>query len=88
MFKLHIPHWIPVALPTVYFFEEPALQLPRDQNQRRSCSFARQQQAKSWELRAAMSLARLWRGQGKTQQARELLAPVYGWFTEGFDTAI
>ena len=47
---------------------------------------ARQQQAKSWELRAAMSLARLWRSQGKVQQARELLAPVYGWFTEGFDT--
>ena len=47
---------------------------------------ARQQQAKSWELRAAMSLARLWRDQGKVQKARELLAPVYGWFTEGFDT--
>ena len=47
---------------------------------------ARNQQAKSWELRAAMSLARLWRDQGKPQQARELLAPVYGWFTEGFDT--
>jgi len=47
---------------------------------------ARQQQAKSWELRAAMSLARLWRSQGKPQQARELLAPVYGWFREGFDT--
>jgi predicted ATPase len=47
---------------------------------------ARQQQAKSWELRASMSLARLWRNQGKVQQARELLAPVYGWFTEGFDT--
>ena len=47
---------------------------------------ARQQQAKSWELRASMSLARLWRSQGKVQQARELLAPVYGWFTEGFDT--
>jgi predicted ATPase len=45
-----------------------------------------QQQAKSWELRASMSLARLWRSQGKVQQARELLAPVYGWFTEGFDT--
>ena len=45
-----------------------------------------QQQAKSWELRAAMSMARLWRDQGKPQQARELLAPVYGWFTEGFDT--
>ena len=52
----------------------------------RALTVARQQQAKSWELRAAMSLARLWRDQGKTQQARELLAPVYGWFTEGFDT--
>jgi predicted ATPase len=47
---------------------------------------ARKQQAKSWELRAAMSMARLWRDQGKAQQARELLAPVYNWFTEGFDT--
>ena len=52
----------------------------------RALTIARQQQAKSWELRAAMSLARLWRDQGKVQQARELLAPVYGWFTEGFDT--
>jgi predicted ATPase len=47
---------------------------------------ARQQQTKSWELRAAMSMARLWRDQGKPQQAHELLAPVYSWFTEGFDT--
>jgi predicted ATPase len=47
---------------------------------------ARHQKAKSLELRAAMSLARLWRDQDKVQQARELLAPVYGWFTEGFDT--
>jgi class 3 adenylate cyclase/predicted ATPase len=52
----------------------------------RALAVARQQQAKSWELRTAMSLARLWRDQGKVQQARELLAPVYGWFTEGFDT--
>jgi predicted ATPase len=52
----------------------------------RALKVARGQQAKSWELRAAMSLARLWRDQGKPQQARELLAPVYGWFTEGFDT--
>jgi predicted ATPase len=52
----------------------------------RALAVARQQQAKSWELRAAMSKARLWRSQGKPQQARELLAPVYGWFTEGFDT--
>jgi predicted ATPase len=47
---------------------------------------AREQHAKSWELRAAMSMARLWRDQGKREEARELLAPVYGWFTEGFDT--
>jgi predicted ATPase len=47
---------------------------------------ARKQQAKSFELRAAMSLARLWRDQDKPQQARELLAPVYGWFTEGLET--
>jgi predicted ATPase len=52
----------------------------------RAFGVARQQQAKSWELRAATSLARLWRSQGKPQQARELLAPVYGLFTEGFDT--
>ena len=52
----------------------------------RALAVARQQQAKSWELRASMSLARLWRDQGKPQQARELLAPVYGWFSEGFDT--
>jgi predicted ATPase len=49
-------------------------------------SIARQQQAKSWELRAAMSMARLWRDQGKRDEARELLTPVYGWFSEGFDT--
>jgi predicted ATPase len=52
----------------------------------RSLAVARAQQAKSWELRAAMSMARLWRDQGKRQEARELLAPIYGWFTEGFDT--
>jgi predicted ATPase len=49
-------------------------------------AIARRQQAKSWELRAAMSMAGLWRDQDKPRQARELLAPVYGWFTEGFDT--
>jgi predicted ATPase len=52
----------------------------------RALSVAREQQAKSWELRAAMSMARLRRDQGKRNEARELLAPVYGWFTEGFDT--
>lgn len=48
---------------------------------------ARGQQAKSWELRAAMSLARLYRNQGRPDAARDLLAPIYGWFTEGFDTS-
>jgi predicted ATPase len=48
---------------------------------------ARQQQAKSLELRATTSVGRLWQRQGKCTEARELLAPVYGWFTEGFDTA-
>jgi predicted ATPase len=52
----------------------------------RTITIARGQMAKSWELRAAMSLTRLWRDQGKRQQARDLLAPIYGWFTEGFDT--
>jgi predicted ATPase len=50
-------------------------------------TIARHQQAKSWELRAAMSLGRLWQQQGKRTEAYELLAPIYGWFTEGFDTA-
>ena len=52
----------------------------------RALAVARQQQAKSWELRAAMSMARLRRDQGKRQEAHDLLAPVYSWFTEGFDT--
>ena len=71
---------------------EVALKLPAPDTEKaekhfeRALEVARQQQAKSWELRTAMSLARLWRDQGKVQQARELLAPVYGWFTEGFDT--
>jgi predicted ATPase len=50
-------------------------------------AIARRQQAKSWELRAATSLSRLWQQQDKRDEARELLAPIYGWFTEGFDTA-
>jgi predicted ATPase len=54
---------------------------------RRAIKRARSQEAKSWELRAATSLARLWRDQGKPAEARDLLAPIYGWFTEGFDTA-
>jgi predicted ATPase len=54
---------------------------------RQALEIARRQGAKSLELRAAMSLARLWQRQGKCQEAHDLLAPVYGWFTEGFDTA-
>jgi predicted ATPase len=54
---------------------------------RQALDIARRQQAKSWELRAAMSLCRLWQQQGKRVEARQLLAEVYGWFTEGFDTA-
>jgi integrase len=53
----------------------------------RALDVARRQEAKSLELRAAMSLSRLWQQQGKRTEARELLAPIYGWFTEGFDTA-
>ena len=52
----------------------------------RALTVARSQQAKSWELRAAMSLARLWRDQGRRDDARDLLAPIYGWFTEGLGT--
>ena len=51
-----------------------------------SLDWARRQQAKMWELRTSTSLARLWQSQGKRQEAYELLAPVYDWFTEGFDT--
>jgi class 3 adenylate cyclase/predicted ATPase len=53
----------------------------------KALEIARGQHAKLWELRAATSLARLWQSQGKTREAHDLLAPVYGWFTEGFDTA-
>ena len=49
-------------------------------------AIARHQQGKSWELRASTSLARLWQQQGKTEEARQMLAEIYGWFTEGFDT--
>ncbi len=50
-------------------------------------NFARDRKTKMFELRAAVSLARLWQAQGKTNEARDLLAPIYDWFTEGFDTA-
>jgi len=53
---------------------------------RKAIEIARQQQAKSLELRAVMSLSRLWQQQGKREEARQMLAEIYGWFTEGFDT--
>ena len=53
----------------------------------RALDMARRQEAKALEVRAAMSLSRLWQQQGKRAEARKLLAPIYGWFTEGFDTA-
>jgi predicted ATPase len=53
---------------------------------RQALDVARRQQAKALELRAAMSLSRLWQQQGKRDEARDLLEPIYGWFTEGFDT--
>jgi predicted ATPase len=52
----------------------------------RALMVAREQGAKALELRAAISMVRLWRNQGKRAEARDLLAPIYGWFTEGFDT--
>jgi predicted ATPase len=52
----------------------------------KAIEIARKQQAKSWELRAVMNLSRLWQQQGKKDEAHQLLAPVYHWFTEGFDT--
>jgi predicted ATPase len=65
---------------------DPSTTAPAEEAFLTALSVAQHQKARSFELRAAMSLARLWRDQGKVQQARELLAPVYGWFTEGFDT--
>jgi predicted ATPase len=61
-------------------------QAAAEQSYHQGLVVAQRQSAKLFELRAAMSLARLWRYQGKVQQAHKLLAPVYGWFTEGFDT--
>ncbi len=60
---------------------------PAESAFQKGLAVARAQQARSLELRAATSLARLWDSQGKATEARDLLSPIYGWFTEGFDTA-
>jgi predicted ATPase len=57
-----------------------------EQSYRKALEIAERRNAKAHQLRAAMGMARLWRDQGKPDEARDLLAPVYGWFTEGFDT--
>jgi predicted ATPase len=71
-----------------------ALRLEVGQNElaeadfRDAITMAQKMSAKTWELRATMSLAQLWRDQGRRQQAHDILAPIYGWFTEGFDTPV
>jgi predicted ATPase len=65
----------------------PQAAVAAEEHFQRALDWAQRQGALSWQLRAATSLARLWQRQGKRAEARELLAPVYGWFTEGFDTA-
>jgi predicted ATPase len=80
------------CLPRIHMIEAQLLQQARaeggavEQSLRTAIEVAQSQRAKGWELRATSLLARLWRDQGKREEARELLAPVYGWFTEGFDT--
>ncbi|MBV8336167.1 MAG: hypothetical protein JO358_12155 [Alphaproteobacteria bacterium] len=65
---------------------DPAATAAAEQSLQAAIAMARSQKARSFELRAALNLARLWRDQGRRGEARDLLAPVYGWFTEGFDT--
>jgi len=71
----------------LHLSHSPAAQAEAEAHMRHALDVARQQQAKSLELRAAVSLSRLWQQQGKRTEAYELLAPIYGWFTEGFDTS-
>jgi predicted ATPase len=59
-----------------------------EQSYHQALAIAKRQSAKTWELLTAISLARLWRDQGKRSEARDLLAPIYGWFTEGLDTPV
>jgi predicted ATPase len=65
---------------------EPAIQMEAEECFRKSIEIARQQEARSFELRAVTSLSRLWEQQGKKEQARQMLAQIYGWFSEGLDT--
>jgi predicted ATPase len=67
--------------------ETPTHQEAAEAQFQQALAVSRRWQAKSWELRAATSLSRLWQQQGKRQAAHDLLTPIYGWFTEGFDTA-
>lgn len=77
----------PIALPGEIELLSPEPDLSRAEGYfERALAIARVQQEKSWELRAATSLVRLWRDLGRRAEAHDLLAPVYGWFTEGFDT--
>jgi predicted ATPase len=83
-------HWFEAELrrlrADVLFAASPGQASKAESSLQSALAVAREQGAKWWELRAAMSMARLWCDQGKRDEARELLAPVYGWFTEGFDT--
>ena len=72
---------------TLLLTQSPANHAEAEACFRSALAVAQQQQARAWELRTAMSLSRLWQQQGKCEEARQLLAPIYGWFTEGFDTA-
>jgi predicted ATPase len=65
---------------------EPGVQQEAEEYFQQAIEVARRQSAKSWELRAVMSLSRLWQQQNKKAEARQLLAEIYGWFTEGFET--
>jgi predicted ATPase len=71
----------------LHLAQAPTAQAEAERRIRHALDVARHQDAKSLELRSAVSLGRLWQHQGKRVEAREVLAPVYGWFTEGFDTA-
>jgi predicted ATPase len=68
--------------------EDPQATAAADESFQQALAIAGYQSARLWELRAGLDLARLWRGQGKHSEARDLLGPIYGWFTEGFDTPV